>query len=45
MCLVQDGKTPFLVAEEMEIEDLLQTGVPAQPPGEGGRERVGGGQT
>ena len=41
MCLIQAGKTPLQVAEEkkhMEIVHLLQTGVPAQPAGEGGRE-------
>ena len=42
MCLIQDGETPLQLAQKkkhMEIVHLLQTGVPAQPTGEGGRER------
>ena len=45
MCLIQAGQTPLQLAEEkkhMEIVHLLKTGVPAQPAGEGGREREGG---
>ena len=47
MCLIQVGKTPLQLAEEkkhMEIVHLLKNGVPAQPAGEGGRERGGGGE-
>ena len=46
MCLIQAGKTPLQVAEEMkrmEIVHLLKTGVPAGKGGrEGEREREGG---
>ena len=42
MCLIQAGKTPLKLAKKKKYKDivhLLKTGVPAQPAGEGRRER------